>query len=110
VSPLGAMTRARMGTGKASVTPIDVQAVQAALRALERSFGKRAIFIRAGGSIPIVAGFQEVLGAPTVLMGMGNADEHAHAPNERFALDNFFGGIKAAAYMWEELAAQARPA
>ena len=41
---------------------------------------------------------------PAVLMGMGNADERAHAPNENFVLDNFFGGIEAAAYLWEELA------
>jgi acetylornithine deacetylase/succinyl-diaminopimelate desuccinylase-like protein len=94
----------RMGVGKPTVTDLEHPAVQAALRALERSFGKRAVFIRAGGSIPIVASFQDVLKLPAVLLGMANSDEHAHAPNERFSLDNFYGGIKTAAYMWEELA------
>ncbi len=102
--PWVTMTLTRLSTGKPSVTSLDHPGVQAALRALERSFGKRARFIRGGGSIPIVASFQEVLGLPAVLMGMGNADERAHAPNENFVLDNFFGGIKAAAFLWEELA------
>ena len=98
------ITITRMGTGKASVTELDSPGVQAALRALERSFGKRAVFIRGGGSIPIVASFQDVLSLPAVLMGMADADDHAHAPNERFGLDKFYGGITAAAYLWEELA------
>jgi acetylornithine deacetylase/succinyl-diaminopimelate desuccinylase-like protein len=102
--PWVTLTITRMSGGKASVTELDSPQVQAALRALERAFDKRAVFIRGGGSIPIVASFQEILGLPAVLMGMANADEHAHAPNENLVLDNFFGGIEAAAYLWEELA------
>ena len=102
--PWVTLTITRMSVGKASVTELDSPQVQAALRALERAFDKRAVFIRGGGSIPIVASFQEILGLPAVLMGLANADEHAHAPNENLVLDNFFGGIEAAAYLWEELA------
>ncbi len=93
-----------LSTGKPSLTPLDHPAVQAAARALERGFGKQPVFIRGGGSIPVVATLQEVLKVPTVLVGLGTPDEHAHAPNERFPLENFYGGILSIAALWEELA------
>jgi acetylornithine deacetylase/succinyl-diaminopimelate desuccinylase-like protein len=93
-----------MHTGKPALTPTDHPAVQAAARALELAFHKRPAFIRSGGSIPVVASMAELLGVPTVLMGIGLPDEHSHAPNERLDLGNFFGGIRAAAFLWEELA------
>ena len=93
-----------MDSGKPCVTPLDHPATRAAARALEKGFGKPPVFTRMGGSIPIVDTFQQVLGAPTVLMGIAPPDDHAHAPNERLGLTDFFAGIRSAAYLWEELA------
>lgn len=93
-----------MHGGKPALVPLDHPAMEAASRALERGFGGRAVFIRAGGSIPVVATFEEVLGVATILMGVGLPDENAHAPNEWFLLENFYGGIKSAVALWEELA------
>lgn len=102
--PTARLTFTRMAGGKPSLTPLNHPAVQAAFRALERGFGARPVFIRSGGSIPVVATFQQILGVPVVLMGVANHDDHAHAPNERFGLANFTGGMRSAAYLWEELA------
>ncbi|HEU0168645.1 MAG TPA: dipeptidase [Chloroflexota bacterium] len=93
--------------GRPSITPIDHPATRAAQRALERAFQKDVVFMREGGSIPVVATFDSLLHVPTVLLGVGLPDEHAHAPNERLNLDNFYRGILAAAYLWHELAAAA---
>lgn len=91
--------------GAPSLTPVEHPAVGAALRALERGFpGSRPTFDRSGGSIPVVATFQRVLGIPTVLLGVALAEEGAHAPNEHFDLDNFAGGMRSIAYLWEEMA------
>ncbi len=92
-----------MHTGKWAMAPLDHPAVQAAARAMERAFQQQPAFIRSGGSIPVVASFGEILGSPSVLMGFALPDDHAHAPNERLDLGNFFGGIRAAAFLWEEL-------
>jgi acetylornithine deacetylase/succinyl-diaminopimelate desuccinylase-like protein len=75
----------------------------AAERALERAFGKAPVFIREGGSIPIVQAFQETLRAPVLLIGFGLPGENAHAPNEWFSLDNYARGTEAIAYLYEEL-------
>lgn len=93
----------RMHGGKPVLVPLDSPAMQAAARALARGFGKEPVFIRSGGSIPVVATFAEVLGVPTVLMGVGLPDENAHAPNEWFLLENYYGGIRSAVALWEEL-------
>ena len=85
------------------MTDFDNIYVQAAGRAIEKGFGKRPVFTREGGSIPIVADFQAALNAPVVLFGFGLPDDNLHAPNEKFNLDNFFGGIIAAAYLYEEI-------
>jgi len=77
--------------------------VQAASRAIEIGFSRSPVFTREGGSIPVVATFQEVLNAPTVLFGIGLPDENAHAPNEKLDLGNFFNGIVASAYLYEEI-------
>ena len=69
---------------------------------MEAGFGKRPVFQREGGTIPIVSTFQEMLGIPTVLMGIGLPDENAHAPNENLYLPHFFNGIKASAYFMTE--------
>lgn len=93
-------------TGRPSITPIDHPAIQAGLRALEKGFpGTSPTYTREGGSIPVVATFQDLLKVPTVLLGVALHDERAHAPNERFDLQNFAGGMRSVAYLWEELAA-----
>jgi acetylornithine deacetylase/succinyl-diaminopimelate desuccinylase-like protein len=93
----------RMHGGKPWVAPIDHPAIQAASRAFEKGFGKRPVFVREGGSIPVVATFAELLGLPSVLMGIGLPDENAHAPNEKLDLFNFQGGIVSSAYFFEEM-------
>ena len=72
-----------------------IPAVQAAVQAYAAAFGVRPVFIREGGSIPVVADFQRYLGIPSVLMGFGLPDDNLHAPNEKLYLPNFFRGIEA---------------
>lgn len=102
--PAAKLSVTRMKGGRPSVTPLDHPATQAAGRALEAGFGTRPVFIRAGGSIPIVAELQDVLGAPAVLMGIALPDDHAHAPNERLDIATLYAGIRSAAHLWDELA------
>ena len=78
--------------------------MQAAGRAIERGFGKKPVFVREGGSIPVVSTFQEELGLPSVLFGVGLPDENAHAPNEKLDLGNFHNGIISSAYLYQEIA------
>ena len=75
----------------------------AAGKALEQAFGKTPVMIREGGSIPIVARFQEVLGADCLLLGWGLNDDNAHSPNEKFCLADFHRGIAASALLWSEI-------
>ncbi len=96
------------GLGRPSITPLDHWGTRAAARALERAFGTEPVFIRSGGSIPVVASFESLLGIPTVLLGFGVPDQRNHAPNEFFLLSNFSRGIAALAYLWEELGAVAQ--
>jgi acetylornithine deacetylase/succinyl-diaminopimelate desuccinylase-like protein len=94
----------RMHGGKPWMTEFDNPFVQAAGRAIEKGFGQRPVFNREGGSIPVVSTFQEVLGLPSVLFGVGLPDENAHAPNEKLDLGNFHGGVVASAYLYDEIA------
>jgi acetylornithine deacetylase/succinyl-diaminopimelate desuccinylase-like protein len=95
----------RMHGGKPWMTEFDSPFIQAAARAIEQGFGKRPVYMREGGSIPVVSTFQEVLGIPTVLFGIGLPDENSHAPNEKLDLRNFFGGTVAAAFLYREIGA-----
>jgi acetylornithine deacetylase/succinyl-diaminopimelate desuccinylase-like protein len=94
----------RMHGGKPWMTDFDNKYVQAAGRAIEKGFGQAPVFNREGGSIPVVATFQEILGLPSVLFGVGLPDENAHAPNEKLDLGNFHGGIIASAFLYDEVA------
>ncbi|HSR69735.1 MAG TPA: dipeptidase [Acidobacteriota bacterium] len=94
----------RLHGGQPWVAPLDHPALKAAANAIEQGFGKRPVFQREGGSIPVVATFAEALNVPTVLLGIGLPDENAHAPNEHLNLDNFYGGLRAAAHFLEEFA------
>lgn len=80
--------------GKPFLTPFDHPAIQAAGRSYEKIYGVPTAFTRMGGSIPIVAAFDEILGLPVVLMGFGLASENFHAPNEHFHLENFDKGLR----------------
>ena len=93
----------RMQGGKPWMTSFDNNYVQAAGRAIEKGFGRSPIFTREGGSIPVVSTFQEELGLPSVLFGVGLPDENAHAPNEKLDVTNFHNGIIASAYLYEEI-------
>jgi acetylornithine deacetylase/succinyl-diaminopimelate desuccinylase-like protein len=84
------------------VSPTGPQA-QAALRALEQAFGHKPILTREGGSIPIVNEFKKILGADSLLLGLGLPDDSAHSPNEKFSLDCFEGGQRMSALLWQEL-------
>jgi acetylornithine deacetylase/succinyl-diaminopimelate desuccinylase-like protein len=72
--------------------------------ALQKGFGKKAVFIREGGSIPFVTQMHDTFKVPCVLIGFGLPDENAHAPDEHLALENYYGGIKAIAHLYEDLA------
>ncbi|HEY5296897.1 MAG TPA: dipeptidase [Verrucomicrobiae bacterium] len=84
------------------VSPTSPQA-QAALRALEKSFGCPPVLMREGGSIPIVNDFKKILGADSLLLGLGLPDDNAHSPNEKFHLDCFEKGQAMSAHLWQEL-------
>ncbi len=84
------------------VSPTGKQA-QAALRALEQAFGHKPVLMREGGSIPIVNEFKKILGADSLLLGLGLPDDNAHSPNEKFSLDCFANGQRMSAFLWQEL-------
>jgi acetylornithine deacetylase/succinyl-diaminopimelate desuccinylase-like protein len=94
----------RMHGGKPWMASLDNPFVQAAGRAIERGFGQAPVFTREGGSIPVVATFQQELGLPTVLFGVGLPDDRIHAPNEKLDLGNFFNGVIASAFLYDEIA------
>ena len=98
------MKLTRMHGGKPWMTEFDNKYVRAAGRAIELGFGKAPVFNREGGSIPVVSTFQEELGLPSVLFGIGLPDENAHAPDEKLDLGNFHNGIIASAYLYREIA------
>ncbi|MBU6411226.1 MAG: M20/M25/M40 family metallo-hydrolase, partial [Verrucomicrobia bacterium] len=76
---------------------------RAALAALRMAFHREPVLLREGGSIPIVNEFKKVLGAETLLLGLGLPDDNAHSPNEKFDLDNFENGQRLGAFLWQEL-------
>ena len=73
-----------------------------ARHAYARGFGREPVFIREGGSIPVVNTFQEELGAQSLLMGLGLPDDDAHAPNEKFRIEDFYRGMVTMAAFLEE--------
>ncbi len=93
-----------LSTGKPWVAPYSHPIFQKAIQALESGFGRKASFIREGGSIPFVTQMHDTFNVPCVLMGFGLPDENAHAPDEHIALENYFGGIKSVALFYESLA------
>jgi acetylornithine deacetylase/succinyl-diaminopimelate desuccinylase-like protein len=80
--------------GEGAIVRRDSPEMAAAVRAYEAGFGVEPVFMREGGSIPVVATFQKELGIDTILMGFGLPDDNLHAPNEKLHLPNFFRGIE----------------
>ncbi len=84
--------------------PLDDKAIQAGAKAVSKAFGKKTVFTREGGSIPIVVDFKKYLNAPVVLMGLGLDTDDIHSPNEHFDVDSFFKGIYSSVYFMDEFA------
>ena len=95
-----------MHGGKPWRARIEGPLYEAGKRALQQAFGKPTVFAGEGGSIPIVSDFEQVLGAPVLLMGFGLPGENAHAPNEWMSVENFDRGVHAAAALLTELGAR----
>lgn len=84
------------------VSPTDPKA-QAAMRAMGQAFGHEPLLLREGGSIPIVTQFRRILGADSLLLGLGLPDDNAHSPNEKFDLDAYAIGSRMGVLLWPEL-------
>ncbi len=103
-TPKGIDTKIKVWSkGKASVVGTDNRFIEAATEALHDTFKKETVFIRSGGSIPIVTDFQDVLKIPSVMMGFGLPDDNLHAPNEKFHIPNFHRGIETICLFFEKL-------
>jgi acetylornithine deacetylase/succinyl-diaminopimelate desuccinylase-like protein len=101
--PTVRITVREMHAGHGAIVPRDIPPMKAASEAYEEVFGARPIFVREGGSIPVVATFQKDLGMPTVLMGFGLPDDNLHAPNEKFNISMFYRGIETAILFYQKL-------
>ena len=103
IAPAGVDIDVRMiHSGDPCLIPVDNPYIQAATHALKEVWGKETVFIRSGGSIPIVGDFDRHLGVPSVMMGFGLPDDNIHAPNEKFHLKNFELGIDSIVRFLEE--------
>jgi acetylornithine deacetylase/succinyl-diaminopimelate desuccinylase-like protein len=91
--------------GPACVVSTDNHYIKAATEAMHDVFKKDTVFIRSGGSIPVVTDFQDVLKLPSVMMGFGLPDDNLHAPNEKFHIPNFYRGIESIIRFFEKLGA-----
>ncbi len=96
LTPRGIKTTVRvLSSAPASVVSTESRYIAAAAEAMEQVFKKKTVYMRSGGSIPIVGLFSKHLGIPSVMMGFGLPDDNLHAPNEKFHLPNFYRGIEA---------------
>jgi acetylornithine deacetylase/succinyl-diaminopimelate desuccinylase-like protein len=105
-TPKGIRAEVRvLSSGPGLVVNPNHPAIQIAASAFGDVFGKQTVFIRSGGSIPIVGDFANHLGIPTVLMGFGLPDDGLHSPNEKFKLENFYLGIRTISHFFEQYGA-----
>jgi acetylornithine deacetylase/succinyl-diaminopimelate desuccinylase-like protein len=105
VAPAGVSVTVRnLHGGEGVLVSPDTHPMKAAAAALKEVYGKRPVFLREGGSIPIAALFDEVLRVPVVLMGFGLPDDNIHAPNEKYSLDQFYKGIRTVASFLQKMA------
>ncbi|MCB9247244.1 MAG: dipeptidase [Ignavibacteriales bacterium] len=91
-----------MHGGSPVVIPLDDPAILAASKATSKAFGKKTVYTREGGSIPIVVDFVKLLNAPAILMGLGLDSDNIHSPNEHFSLKSFELGVLSSAYFLDE--------
>jgi len=104
LTPDGIETNIKVwSTGRACVVGTNNKFIKAATEAMHDVFKKDTVFIRSGGSIPIVTDFQDVLKIPSVMMGFGLPDDNLHAPNEKFHIPNFYRGIESICLFFEKL-------
>jgi acetylornithine deacetylase/succinyl-diaminopimelate desuccinylase-like protein len=104
LTPKGIETSIKIfSTGPACVVGTDNKYIKVATEAMHDVFHKDTVFIRSGGSIPIVTDFQDVLKLPSVMMGFGLPDDNLHAPNEKFHIPNFHRGIESICLFFEKL-------
>ena len=102
-TPTGIQTEVRvLGASPAVMVNPDHPAIQVAAKAFQDILGKETVFIRSGGSIPIVGDFNRHLGIPTILMGFGLPDDGLHSPNEKYKIDNYYAGIMTIAHFLEQ--------
>jgi acetylornithine deacetylase/succinyl-diaminopimelate desuccinylase-like protein len=105
-TPCGIRTEVRvLSASPGLVVNPDHPAIDIAARAFGDVFGKRTVFVRSGGSIPIVGDFARHLGIPTILMGFGLPDDGLHSPNEKYKIENYFLGIMTVARFFEQYGA-----
>ncbi len=106
IVPKGVAVEVRMiHSGDPIVVSTDNHFVKTATEAMREVFGKETVFVRGGGSIPIVGDFERELKIPTVMMGFGLPDDNLHAPNEKFNLSNFHRGTESIARFLSALGA-----
>lgn len=91
------------GTAPAVITPIDSKATKLAAEAVEIAFGKKPVFSRGGGTIPVSAAIKTVLGCDALFVGFGLPDDRIHSPNEKFDLEMFYKGMNTAAALYDRL-------
>ena len=104
VAPRGVTVEVRnLGTAKALRMDPELPVSKVAAKALEATFGQAPVFIRSGGSIPVAAMFDEVLGLPITMLGFTNPDDNAHAPNETMVLLNYETGLRTITRLWDDL-------
>ncbi len=104
LTPPGVTVEVRLiHSGEGALVSTDNPWIRTAAAALEAVWGKPPVFVRGGGSIPVVGEFERALGIPTVLMGFGLPDDGLHAPNEKFHIANFHRGIETIIAFFERL-------
>ncbi len=102
-TPAGVVAELRvLSAGPACMVNPDHPAIQVAAAAFAETFERETVFVRSGGSIPIVGDFATHLGIPTILMGFGLPDDGLHSPNEKFAVENFYKGIHTVAHFFQK--------
>jgi acetylornithine deacetylase/succinyl-diaminopimelate desuccinylase-like protein len=103
ITPAGIESEVRvLSAGPAIMVNPDHHAIAVAAQAFSDILGRETVFVRSGGSIPIVGDFAKHLGIPTILMGFGLPDDGLHSPNEKYKVSNYYAGIMTIAHFFEQ--------